>query len=316
MFCSKCGTQNDDSAKFCSKCGAKLNQSSANEAQVELTNEVAFKTLIGDKNQDYYLNHFNKFEADGKASATWHWPAFFVTFFWLLYRKMWLQAALYFFVPGIVISILGVIVTLIAGETALGLLYIAYYTAIFIVPAMIANAVYYKHCKNKTAEIVAKKLTVERTLAETTSAGGTSNIGIIIALIFGGIAIIGILAAIAIPAYQDYTIKAKLMQTYTIEQEVANLVDNYYNQHHALPTSLAEAGYTTPLPQYIQSLTINQEDGTIVANLSGAIINGKTLVLAPTKGENNTIYWNCRSGGNYGEEIKDKYLPAKCKQQK
>ena len=47
MFCSKCGTQNDDSAKFCSKCGAQLNQSSDNEAQAELTNEEAFKALIG-----------------------------------------------------------------------------------------------------------------------------------------------------------------------------------------------------------------------------------------------------------------------------
>lgn len=315
MFCSKCGTKNDDSAMLCSNCGVAINQTNSSEvAQAELTHDDAFKALIGGKNQDYYLNHFNKFEADGKTSATWHWPAFFVTFFWLLYRKMWLQAALYFFIPGIGITILVIILSFFVGESA-SLLYIPYYLAIFILPAMYANAIYYKHCKNEITQISRYKLSADKTLDKYIQNGGISIAGILVPFVLA-IPIIGILAAIAIPAYQDYTIKAKLMQTYTIEQEVANLVDNYYNQHQALPTSLTEAGYTTPLPPYIQSLTINQEDGTIVANLSGAIINGKTLVLAPTKGENNTIYWNCHSGGNHGEEIKDKYLPAKCKQQK
>lgn len=325
MFCSKCGTQQDDSAKACSNCNAALNQTiEASSQPVTLTNDDLFSAFIGEgKNKAYYLNHFNRFDADGKTSATWHWPAFFVTFFWFLYRKMWLHAVLYFMVPGIAMSIIVLIVGVIASAAGVEnntlsliviVLYIAYVLALFILPAMYANALYYKAFKSASSATTARRLTGENAVADIARNGGTSIAGIIapFALL---IPITGILAAIAIPAYQDYTIKARLAQTYTIEQEVALAVDAYYNQHQKLPTNLAEAGYTTPLPVHIKSLTINPENGTLVATLAGAQIEGKVLLLTPSKDENNSITWACQDGTNDSNTIGNKYLPSACKQQ-
>lgn len=60
--------------------------------------EGEFAAFIGGKAQKYLLK-FRKFSVDGidRFSATWHWPAFIVGFWWLLYRKMYLWAFIYFF---------------------------------------------------------------------------------------------------------------------------------------------------------------------------------------------------------------------------
>jgi Tfp pilus assembly protein PilE len=314
MFCSKCGTQQDDSAKVCTQCNYAL--SPISEAEPELTQDEMYQAVIGHKNQAYYLNHFSKFDADGKSSVTWHWPALFIPFYWLLYRKMWPQAILYFVSPYIGLFVIGIAAAILgdSAATMIGILYLIFVVALFIFPAMFANALYYKHCKNEIVRATARKFDKQRTLAELIGNGGTSGAALIVVLIFGFIAIIGILAAIAIPAYQDYTIKARLVQTYTIEQEAARTVDTYYNQHHTLPANLAEAGYTTPLPAHIKSITINPENGTLVATLTGAQIEGKTLLLTPSKDENNTITWACQNGINDSNTISDKYLPSACKQ--
>jgi type II secretory pathway pseudopilin PulG len=313
MFCAKCGNKNEDTAKHCSNCGFNLNQTSDSEAvKTELNDEELYKAFIGSSNQEYYLNHFKRFDADGKTSATWHWSAFFVTFYWFLYRKMWMPALIYFVLPYIVMIFIGILAT-IAGASAAGIitvLYLVFYVAIFVVPGMYANKLYYEHGKKKIAELRARNLSAERTLGELAGVGGTSNIGLIIALVFVGIAMIGILAAIAIPAYQDYTTRAHLTQTLMIEKTAATAVSSYYLEHQKLPADLAQVGFTTPLPPFISSLTIDEADGTLVATMASPPISGKTLLLVPSKDESNGITWTCKA-----EEIKEKLLPPACRQQ-
>ena len=67
-----------------------------NRFQLTVT-EDEFAAFIGAKAQKYLLK-FRKFSVDGidHFSATWHWPAFLVGFWWLLYRKMYLWAFVYF----------------------------------------------------------------------------------------------------------------------------------------------------------------------------------------------------------------------------
>ncbi len=64
--------------------------------QVSIT-EDEFAAFIGRKAQQYLLK-FRKFSVGGKDrfAVTWHWPAFLVGFWWLLYRKMYLWAFVYF----------------------------------------------------------------------------------------------------------------------------------------------------------------------------------------------------------------------------
>ena len=51
-----------------------------------------YRAAIGPSAQDYYLKHFLRFDSEGKTSATWHWPAYWATLNWLIYRRMWAWA--------------------------------------------------------------------------------------------------------------------------------------------------------------------------------------------------------------------------------
>lgn len=51
--------------------------------------------IIGERNRDYYLERFARFDARGKPGISWNWPAFFFGYMWLLYRNMWAYAAAY-----------------------------------------------------------------------------------------------------------------------------------------------------------------------------------------------------------------------------
>ncbi|MFO1296502.1 MAG: DUF2628 domain-containing protein [Rubrivivax sp.] len=94
--------------------------------------------MIGKKNLD--LHRFRDQQASGRR-ALWRWPAFFVTFYWLLYRKLWGWAAAYFFTPpAVVAALLGVMAaTGRAGQTIAGLGWLVFLALFFIAPPMLAG---------------------------------------------------------------------------------------------------------------------------------------------------------------------------------
>lgn len=319
MFCPKCGNSNDNSAKFCSGCGSVLPQSvkdeSPTQAEIDVPNnpDEFYKAIVGPKNQDYYLSQFSRFDSNGKVSASWHWPAFFVTFYWFLYRKMWLNALIYFFLPYLVMIPLG-IAGAVAGnsaDTVIGIGYVLFLIAIFLLPPMYANALYYKHCKKRITEASVSSQDLQRRLGELSGKGGTSNVALIFVLIFAFIAFIGILAAIAIPAYQDYTTKARMAGAVALGSNAADSVANYYYQHQEIPSSLEQAGFATPIPPAVKELSVNSENGTVIVTMASAPISGKTFLFVPSLDSNKKIVWTCMS-----QEIQDKYLPQQCRQQK
>lgn len=126
--------------------------------------EEFYKVIVGPKNHDYYLHHFAAFHSYGKAGASWHWPAFFFSFFWFLYRKMWLDAFLYLFWSFFILSV----------DAAMHCNFILYFVGIFIVPSMYANALYYNHCKDKISAVKASPHDLQRQLDELSRKGGTS----------------------------------------------------------------------------------------------------------------------------------------------
>ena len=215
MFCSQCGNANDIAAKYCSNCGSVLPQAVQNaptpHAKINASgnSEEFYKAIVGPKNQGYYLHHFSRFDSKGKVSASWHWPAFFVTFSWFLYRKMWLNALIYFFLLGLV-NILYVFAETAekSGGTIIYKVYLLlYFVGIVILPPMYANALYYKHCKKKISETSASSHDLQSRLSELSEKGRTSIVGVVFS-VMQIIAIIGILAAVAVPAYQSYIKKA------------------------------------------------------------------------------------------------------------
>jgi|SRR5690606_2305858 len=168
--------------------------------------DALYRAVIG-RNAEYYLERFRRFDAAGKAGASWHWPAFFITFFWLLYRKMWGAAAGYIVLvlaSYLVLPTVGMVVAGVGGGLAALLLHLV---LVMVVPALFANVLYYRHCRNRIEDTGALAHDPEARSRELLRRGGTSEvaaaIGAIVAILVG-IAFIAMMAAISIPAYQDY----------------------------------------------------------------------------------------------------------------
>lgn len=122
------------------------------------------------------------------------------------------------------------------------------------------------------------------------------------------VAMIGILAAIAIPAYHDYTQRAKVAQAVTEGNKAAAAVQNYYEQHRELPDSLQGAGYSLPAETpAIRGAELNQENGVVTLLLKGESIEGKTVQLVPRQGKDQRIYWKCAS------DDLAQWLPQNCR---
>mgnify|MGYP000011016795 CR=1 FL=1 len=318
MFCSKCGIANNDTNNFCSACGAELPNPDSVSARMVAPTAVAgpeefYKAYIGPKNQSFYMRHFTRFDRDGKTSISWNWPSFFFTFYWFLYRKMWRNALIYFLLPNIFLFTVGLLagMAMTATEAVGNVILVAqlvYFVVTLIVPPLFANALYYKHCKAKIAGITATSNDVQRQLGELSGKGGTSNIALFVVIFFFGIAMIGILAAIAIPAYQDYTYKAKVHQAVTAGHDAANSVADYYTKYQMIPISLVQAGYTTTLAPSVRSMVVSDRNGSIMITLTGGVIEGKTVMLTPSLDANKQITWTCKS-----DDIRPALLPKGCR---
>ncbi len=214
MFCSKCGKETSDGSSFCQHCGENLSGPQHGGAQAQIMTAGLtvddFSTFVG-KNSETYLPKFAKFNAGGLDSfkATWHWPALFVPFWWMLYRKLYGWAALVFFTAWIP------------------------YIGWFILPivwAIVANRLYYNHAKTKLLEIKQLHPAPETQKAVITVTGGTGNVALVFGAVIGSVAVIGILAAIAIPGYlgmQERSRKAAITRALTAaEPEVQAMLSN------------------------------------------------------------------------------------------
>jgi type IV pilus assembly protein PilA len=128
------------------------------------------------------------------------------------------------------------------------------------------------------------------------------------------VAIIGILAAIAIPAYQDYTVRAKVSEPMTFLDAAKVSVAEYYQSQGRMPTSLTAAGVTAATSQYIQGVSYTGTSSTVgtitvrINSLGGSTSAGQTLILQGAGTTEGTVNWNCK-GGN----VAAKYRPANCR---
>src|SRR5512146_706905 len=317
MFCSKCGSANDDAAKFCAGCGAALpltGKAAASipsvQAEESATDEEYYKAVLGARNQDYYLEHFSRFDDERKISTTWNWSAFLVTFYWLLYRKMWLNAAIYFVLPYVLLILFWVVGAVAGGAVGIvvTLGYFVYLGAVLVVIPMYANALYYTQCRKMIETVRSTTQGTQRQLGELAGKGGTSHAAYIFILITTFVAVIGVLAAIAIPAYQDYTTKARMVQAMTAGRAATEYVDNYFSQYGSIPRNLDAADFMLSLPPYVKKVGVDSQVGTITITMKGAApIEGKSLnFVAVIEGDH--LRWTCMS-----EEIPDRYLPQDCR---
>lgn len=121
------------------------------------------------------------------------------------------------------------------------------------------------------------------------------------------VAIIGILAAIAIPAYQDYTIRARVTEGLTLADSAKLAVSETAITNNALPATQAATGYVSPAATpNVASIAIGA-NGEITITYTAAA-GGGTIVMTPTLQANGDVTWTCTGG-----TLLAKYRPASCR---
>jgi len=125
------------------------------------------------------------------------------------------------------------------------------------------------------------------------------------------VAIIGILAAIAIPAYQDYIIRSKVTEGLNLASASKTAVAEYFQTKGSLPADNATAGVVSAASitgNNVKSVAIS--NGLITITYSGeTALNGKTLFLTPSTPDG-AVKWNCTSAT---ATLAGKYRPSSCR---
>lgn len=121
------------------------------------------------------------------------------------------------------------------------------------------------------------------------------------------VAIIGILAAIAIPAYQDYTVRAKVTEAIVLLDAAATGATDWYVFDGDWPEDNLEAGVKDSTSKYVDSVIV--EGNEITATLTAGVhkdLGGKVITFVGDDSED-LIIWNCVT------DIDNRYLPPSCR---
>jgi type IV pilus assembly protein PilA len=122
------------------------------------------------------------------------------------------------------------------------------------------------------------------------------------------VAIIGILAAVAIPSYQDYTARAQVTEAVSLTSSFKTGLAEYYADRGSYPANLTAIGSTTS-GKYVGSITVSSSNAnvSVTATMNATVnpnIRGSTLILYST----DSLQWSCNLGN-----VDSKYRPSSCK---
>jgi type IV pilus assembly protein PilA len=132
------------------------------------------------------------------------------------------------------------------------------------------------------------------------------------------VAIIAILAAIALPAYQDYVIRSQVAEGSVLGDGVKTAVWDYISNTGRMPATNKSAGLQLPTSisgKFVESMTVT--NGIIKATFSStggrranSRIDGKTLLFSPVASSQlGSIKWKCQPTGT----VPQRYLPTICR---
>ena len=126
------------------------------------------------------------------------------------------------------------------------------------------------------------------------------------------IAIIGILAAVAIPAYQDYTARAQASEGLSLGGGAQANVANYWTTNGTFPSSNLIAQLSTVTGKYVSGIAVGTGGVITITMKSTSVavpIKGTTFTLTPTNA-GGSLQWKCASAG--ATPIPAKFLPTAC----
>ena len=143
------------------------------------------------------------------------------------------------------------------------------------------------------------------------------------------ISIIGILASVSLPAYQDYTVRSKVGASLVLVTELKPHIIDFYKSRSRFPASNTEAGIPDPeyiIGNFVKTVAIN--DGAMHIEFGNKVpenLNGKILTLRPivvAGSPESPVSWICgkepppQGMEAIGEDLTNvelKYLPASCR---
>jgi uncharacterized RDD family membrane protein YckC len=345
MFCAQCGKPANDAQKFCASCGATLGQSAATSGH------AAYAPL--DANSVYaplghrllaYLIDYAVFVgatllavmiagATGRPSGAVLALGLWVVGLWLY--KAGMESSKYQATLGKLA--LNLQVTTEDGRRLsfahatgrwVAFLVSCSITLISFLIAAFTDRRQSLHDLFASTLVVRKGHTSEEIATAPAASGGAGVVVLVIVVVFVGIFFIGILAAIAIPAYQDYTIRAQISQgmaaAMPIEEQVAQAIGNGVDLRSATTQSLGINSAASG--RYVQGVGL--DFGAIVITFGGAanpLIQGHKLVLHPVKISADSIAWACGYREIEGTrldaanletastDIPEKFLPQFCR---
>ncbi len=133
---------------------------------------------------------------------------------------------------------------------------------------------------------------------------------VVIAVLFAIVFFLGILAATAIPAYQDYTIRAKASQTLIEARAIREDVSTYVLQYEQLPADNAALGYDTPkLLSSGDAVMVTGEGFEIIFQRPEPQLNEKTMTFV-YRNESGAYEWDCTGGS-----LEMRYRLSECRVQ-
>lgn len=146
------------------------------------------------------------------------------------------------------------------------------------------------------------------------------------------VAIIGILAAVALPAYQDYTKRAKLSEVVLAASGCRTSITEYFQAASSVPTAGNSFGCESSIAasKYVAAIDTDTLGGirvTVGTGIDATNIDGKYVTLIPSDSAGNAVTigsqiykWTCGNtvavaGSAYLTTVPQKYLPSSCRGQ-
>ena len=141
------------------------------------------------------------------------------------------------------------------------------------------------------------------------------------------VAIIGILAAVALPAYQDYTARAKVTEAMLAADGCKASLSEYLQTNNSFPADTDAAGCSFTATKYVSALSVDSKSAAITTTIqgTGSAADGKKLILQPTSDATRktaisidksnimtpVVGWSCGTDAT-GSALK--LFPAQCRQ--
>jgi type IV pilus assembly protein PilA len=130
------------------------------------------------------------------------------------------------------------------------------------------------------------------------------------------VAIVGILASIAIPSYEDYTVRAKVLEGISLSSGPKLSVEDAWTSAPSYPLIGLPPSLSYPSSNTVQTVSTDSMSGNItVAFGTGAgAMGGQTITLQPTLGLGQAVTWTCfvGAGGGSGSALY-RFVPPLCR---